>query len=162
MRAQKGFTLIELMVVVSMIGILASVALPQYRSYIERTELVEALSMASTIREDVTHYYVENLEFPTNNKMTGIPEARYLIANSITSVTVEKGAFHIVLGNKVPKPLQGKTLSFRPAVVVGSPTSPISWLCGYDEAIEGMQAVGNNKTDIDETLLPSACSNRML
>jgi len=48
----------------------------------------------------------------------------------------------------------------RPAVVTGSPASPISWLCGFDEAVTGMEAIGKNKTDIDEGLVPSSCGSQ--
>ena len=105
MKNIQGFTLIELMVVVSIIGILATVALPRYQVYIHRSEMVEALSMASTIRENITSYYVETQSFPTNNKETGIPQAQFLIGNRITGVVVENGAIHISLGNKASQPL---------------------------------------------------------
>ena len=154
---KQGFTLIELMVVVAMIGILASVSLPQYQKYIHRSEVVEALGMAATFRENVTAYYVTNLEFPVDNVELGVPPPELLIGNRITSVTIDDGAIHVVMGNKAAKPLQGKALSFLPAVVDGSPTSPIAWLCGYDEAVQKMTAVGENKTNIEKEFLPSAC-----
>ncbi len=160
MKKGNGFTLIELMIVVSMIGVLASVALPQYQSYVIRGEVTEALTMASTLREDVTTYYVETLEFPKNNKQAGAPAPDKLIANRITGVEVADGAIHVTLGNKVAKPLQGKVLTFRPATVNGSPKSPISWLCGYDEPVNGMSAVGANRTTVDPEYLPSACRKR--
>ena len=157
MNRDNGFTLIELMVVVSIIGILASVAMPQYQVYVHRSEVTEALGMAANIREDVTAYYVETLEFPRNNKQAGIPESDKLIANRITGVEVSDGAIHVTLGNKVAKPLRGKVLTFRPATVDGSPISPISWLCGYDEPVKGMTAVGANKTSLSDEYLPAAC-----
>ncbi len=157
MKNTQGFTLIELMIVVSIIGILASIALPSYQVYVQRSEVVEALSMASTIRESVNKYYVENLEFPLNNEAAGVPAPEFLIGNRITRVEVISGAIHVTLGNKASRPLRNRILTFRPAVVTGSPKSPISWLCGYDEAVTGMEAVGQNKTDLGKEYLPSAC-----
>lgn len=157
MNRIKGFTLIELMVVVAIIGILSSIALPAYQVYVQRSEVVEALSMAGTIRENVTNYYVEELDFPANNQAAGVPEAKFLIGNRITSVVVESGAIHVTMGNKASVPLKGKVLSFRPATVINSPKSPIAWLCGYDEPVNGMKVIGSNKTDIEKEFLPAAC-----
>lgn len=157
MNRTKGFTLIELMVTVSIIGILASIALPSYQVYIQRSEVTEALSMAATVRQNIGNYYTEHLEFPADNAAAGLPAPELLIGNRITGVTVNNGALHVTLGNKASAPLQGKTLSFRPAVVSGSPASPIAWLCGYDAPVNGMEAIGENNTDLDGNFLPAAC-----
>lgn len=160
MKNTAGFTLIEMMVVVTIIGILAAVSLPAYQIYIQRSEMTDALSMAGTLRENVTQHYVEHLSFPANNMAAGLPPEDKLIGNRITGVKVEAGAIHISIGNKASAPLQGKVLTFRPATVDGSPTSPISWLCGYDEPVSGMTAAGDNRTDVENAFLPAACRQR--
>lgn len=159
MITHKGFTLIELMIVVSIIGVLASISLPSYKVYVQRSEVTEAISMASTIKENIAEYYVTKLSFPLNNNRARVPEEDKLIGNRVTGVLVENGAIHVTMGNKASPSLQGKILTFRPATVNGSPQSPIAWLCGNDEAVNGMTAIGTNKTTIDDTYLPSACSN---
>ncbi len=159
LTAIRGFTLIELMVTIVIIGILATITIPSYLISRQRSDVAEALRMADTIREDVTAYYEFNLSFPADNDAAGAPEPDLLIGNNVTRIEIEDGAIHITLGNKVARPLQGKTLSLRPAVVTGSPKSPISWLCGSDNAVTGMEAIGKNKTDLDNAIVPASCGN---
>ena len=153
----RGFTLMELMVAVTIIGILATISMPSFLAQRQRSEVAEALRMADTIRASVTDYYIKNLSFPADNSVAGLPEPGLLIGNKVTGIEVEDGAIHITLGNKVSKPLQAKVLSLRPAVVIGSPTSPISWLCGADVPVKGMKEVGANKTDLTDAVVPASC-----
>ena len=155
----RGFTLIELMIAVAVVGILATIAIPSNLVHRQRSEVAEALRMVATIRQDVTYYYIKNLSFPSDNSEAGVPEANLLIGNKVSSIEVEDGAIHITLGNKVTKSLQDKILTLRPAIVIGSPTSPISWLCGSDEPVQGMEAIGNNKTDLANAIVPASCDN---
>lgn len=159
-RVNHGFTLIELMVTIAIIGILATITVPSLFISHQRSDVAKAVRKAETIREDITAYYDNNLSFPSNNDEAGLPEPELLIGNRVTSMEIEDGAIHITLGNKVSKRLQGKVISLRPAIVTGSPQSPISWLCGYESAVTRMEAVGENKTDLDDSIVPASCTNQ--
>jgi type IV pilus assembly protein PilA len=157
LTANRGFTLMELMVAVAIVGILATMAMPSFYISRQRSEVAEVIRKADTIREDITDYYNINLSFPSDNNAAGVPEPDLLIGNKFTSMEIEDGAIHITLGNKISKPLRGKVLSLRPAIVSGSPKSPIAWLCGADSPVSGMEAIGENKTDLGDTIVPRSC-----
>jgi type IV pilus assembly protein PilA len=65
-KIQQGFTLIELMIVVAIIGILAAIAIPAYQDYTKRARVTEGLSLASAAKTSVTEYYASNNIFPTS------------------------------------------------------------------------------------------------
>jgi len=156
-RIQKGFTLIELMIVVSIIGILAAVAIPSYQSYTTQAQLAEAMIIVGELKGSVADYYKQTGSFPDNNEAAGIPEPQHLLGNYVKSIELLEGAFHIKLGNKVNKMLDGKTLTIRPIVVTGSPSSPFSWSCGNASIPDGMEPVGDNNTDIEKSMLTAPC-----
>lgn len=156
-KLTSGFTLIELMVVVTIIGILASVALPAYQNYISRAKIAEALSLVDGVKADILEYREYKGQFPADNAAAGVPPADKIIGNFVKSAEVAKGAIHILLGNKAGKQLEGSFITIRPIEVVDSPDSPISWVCGNSPAPDGMQTVGENKTSVNESLLPAIC-----
>ena len=157
MRKINGFTLIELMIVVAIIGVLASIALPSYQKYIIRAQIVEALTLSNEVKPGVYEFYKQTGRFPKNNAEAGVPKATYLLGNYVKSVNVVNGAINVRLGNKITAPLQDKILSIRPASVTGSPMSPISWLCGYAKPVSGMQENGVQATDVGREYLPAVC-----
>jgi type IV pilus assembly protein PilA len=157
MKNNRGFTLIELMIVVAIIGILASISLPAYQDYTTRAKIAESIVLVSELKPNVVSYYRAKSRFPADNTQAGIPASQYIIGNHVRGVSVKNGAIHIELGNKVPPDIEGKILTLRPIVVIGSPESPISWLCGNGEVPTGMQAIGDNLTSLEGKHLPAAC-----
>ncbi|ALP54800.1 pilus assembly protein PilA [Candidatus Tenderia electrophaga] len=154
---QRGFTLIELMIVVAIIGILAGVAIPSYQTYTTRAQVTESLVIVGELKSMVAEYYKQRGQFPADNAGAGIPAADLLLGNYVRGIELTDGAFHVEFGNKVNKILEGKILTIRPIVVTGSPLSPFSWVCGNADIPEGMEASGENRTDVDRTLLPASC-----
>lgn len=157
MSVARGFTLIELMVVVGIIGILAGIALPSYQAYTIRGQIAEALALAAELKDDVRDVYKHTGRFPADNRAAGLPLAKHLIGNYVREIRVEDGAMHILLGNKAHKAVSGKVLTLQPLIVAENPASPISWNCGSSAPPDGMKAMGKNRTSVDRQFLPFAC-----
>jgi len=153
----RGFTLIELMVVVAIIGILSTIALPTYQDYVIRGQITEAMNMAEGLKRAIGEYYGAKKRFPADNQAAGVPPADKLIGNYVSRIEVREGAIHITLGNRINALASGKVLTLQPAFVGGSPSSPLAWLCGYAEAVDGMHAQGDNLTDLPGSYLSPAC-----
>ena len=156
-KADKGFTLIEMMVVLAIIAILLTISMPTLESKNLRAQTTESIELTKTLKDSVTLFYLSAKKFPRNNSEAGIPKPEYLIGNYVQKIELVNGAFNITFGNKANAKLKGKQLTIRPMVVKDSPESPISWLCGNSPASDGMIAIGVNNTDISNYLLPMNC-----
>jgi type IV pilus assembly protein PilA len=91
-RVSFGFTLIELMIVVAIIGILAAVAIPQYQNYVARAQVAEALSLASGAKVAVAEYFNTNGTFPADNTEAGLSDADDISGKYVESVAVSGAA----------------------------------------------------------------------
>ena len=91
---QKGFTLIELMIVIAIIGILAAIAIPAYQDYTIRAKVSEGISLASAAKLAVAETYDATGSIPTSNALAGLPLAASIAGNNVESVTV--GALGVI------------------------------------------------------------------
>ena len=159
MQALKpsGFTLIELMIVIAIIGILSTMAIPTYQDRVIRTQVKEALILSLQAKENIAEYYQNTGQFPADNQSANLPVPEHLIGNYVTRVSIENGSIHITLGNRINALVAGKILTLRPAYVSASPASPIAWLCGYAEPVTGMQAFADNQTNLAAAYLAPDC-----
>ncbi|HGG9818452.1 TPA: pilin [Neisseria meningitidis] len=156
---QKGFTLIELMIVIAIVGILAAVALPAYQDYTARAQVSEAILLAEGQKSAVTEYYLNHGTWPSNNSSAGVASSSDIKGKYVEKVEVKNGVVTAtMLSSGVNKEIQGKKLSLWAKRQNGS----VKWFCGQpvtradtDTAKDAVTADGTNK--IDTKHLPSTC-----
>ncbi|EPI8189070.1 pilin, partial [Neisseria gonorrhoeae] len=125
---QKGFTLIELMIVIAIVGILAAVALPAYQDYTARAQVSEAILLAEGQKSAVTEYYLNHGKWPENNTSAGVASSPTDIKGKyVKSVTVTNGVVTAeMLSSGVNNEIKGKKLSLWAKRQAGS----VKWFCG--------------------------------
>ncbi|HEZ6574690.1 TPA: pilin [Neisseria meningitidis] len=157
---QKGFTLIELMIVIAIVGILAAVALPAYQDYTARAQVSEAILLAEGQKSAVTEYYLNHGEWPKNNTSAGVATSTDIKGKYVKEVTVANGVITAtMLSTGVNKEIQGKKLSLWAKRQDGS----VKWFCGQpvtrnDTTTDAAITAANDATKkIDTKHLPSTC-----
>ncbi|ENS7189788.1 prepilin-type N-terminal cleavage/methylation domain-containing protein, partial [Neisseria gonorrhoeae] len=160
---QKGFTLIELMIVIAIVGILAAVALPAYQDYTARAQVSEAILLAEGQKSAVTEYYLNHGEWPADNGAAGVASASTIKGKYVQKVEVAKGVVTAEMASSnVNKEIKDKKLSLWAKRQAGS----VKWFCGQpvkrdDKANDDVTddaTAGNNK--IDTKHLPSTCRDK--
>lgn len=156
-RILRGFTLMEMMVVIVLIGILAMLAVPTFQERIIREQIVTAVPLADIAKTPIAAAWVTTQTFPPDNAGAGLPAADKIVNNFVSSLTVQNGVIHLTFGNRAHNAIIGKTLSIRPAVVEDAPIVPVTWVCGNAPGPDKMTIKGENKTTVINQLLPLGC-----
>lgn len=142
-KVQQGFTLIELMIVVAIIGILAAVAIPAYQDYTIRAKVTEGLSLASAGKTAVSEFFASNGSLPDDNDQAGMAQSTSISGNNVRTVAVvttpRSGSIQITFSGG---PIDASTLLLVPTASAGG----VVWNC-----------TNTADADLEPKYRPSSC-----
>jgi type IV pilus assembly protein PilA len=156
-QLQKGFTLIELMIVVAIIGILAAIAIPAYQDYTIRAQVTEGLNLASAVKAGVAERFANTGAWPADLTAAGGDNANPPSGKYVASVTVTTGLITITYGNQANAALiAAPRLDLRPSL---SNNNDVIWTCGRAPVLGNQPAVAApaQATSVLAKYLPSNC-----
>jgi type IV pilus assembly protein PilA len=164
-QVQKGFTLIELMIVVAIIGILAAIAIPAYQDYTVRSQVTEGMNLASAVKAGVAEYYAQTGAWPTDMTLAGGDKTKLPSGKYVTSIDIKTaGTLLITSGGDANTNLGTKTLALQPRL---SPNMDVVWLCGYNKTSAATAATlsdptvpapaADTNTSVTAKYLPASC-----
>ena len=132
-KVQQGFTLIELMIVVAIIGILAAIAIPAYQDYTIRAQVSEGLNLSGAAKIAVTEFYQDRGVWPDTNVIAGLSDSDQIIGKYVDDVAVgASGVITITYGFDAHDIVNGESITMTPNDAIGS----IEWECLSSGTIE--------------------------
>jgi type IV pilus assembly protein PilA len=163
-QVQKGFTLIELMIVVAIIGILAAIAIPAYQDYTIRSQVTEGLNLAGAVQAGVAETYANTGKWPLDNTASGgdnnsLPGGKYVgqIKVSTGTVQITYGGGAAIQANTNISAAGTNELDLMPTI---SPNGDVVWNCGYKAVVGAAPTSGAataNATNVLPKYLPQSC-----
>ncbi|MGI9292044.1 MAG: pilin [Gammaproteobacteria bacterium] len=161
---QAGFTLIELMIVVAIIGILASVAIGAYQTYTVRAQVAEGLSLVGPAKTSIVNSYLENGEAPADRSTAGMSNnATDTFGKYVLSVDIQDGRLEITYGHEAHSIIANSTLALTP---YESRDGSVVWRCGFADEPTGSNTMGSGGNglastyesgDVATDYLPQSC-----
>ena len=154
---ERGFTLIELMITIAIIGVLAAIAIPAYQDYTIRAQATEGLTLSTAVQAAVVDYYDQTGNWPTSisGGGTALNYAAAPSGNYVTAIATNAGAITITYGNKANAAISAKTLSLN---VYTTTAGDVAGVCGNStNSPAGATAVGAGTTSVANKYLPKAC-----
>jgi len=154
---QKGFTLIELMIVVAIIGILAAIAIPAYQDYTIRSQVSEGLTLAAAAKAAISETYAQSGVAPLDRQAAGMTNnATDTNGNYVSQLEVDNGVITVTYSNannkRANRLINGNTLTLVPYV---SPDGSVSWKCRADGSTDApTDTLMNGASDVDGDILP--------
>jgi len=141
---QKGFTLIELMIVIAIIAILAAIALPAYQDYLIRSQVSEAAVLLDGTKTSTTEYFQNLGVFPPNNLSAGLATSTSINGTYVTSVNTVSGITTATMGNKANTAVSAKALDLSAITSAGA--GSVQYKCKP-----------NSTAPIADRYLPTSC-----
>ena len=162
MRPERGFTLIELMIVIAIIGILASLAISAYQTFTVRAQIAEGLQMAAGAKVPITDAYTNDGVAPADRAAAGLtPNPTDTRGNYVSQVAINDGRVDITFSGPLANAdIVGRTVSLTPYEPDGN---TIVWRCGAAGVPTGGALLNGGADHLDPTVetryLPTVCRN---
>lgn len=161
---KRGFTLVEVMITVAIIGVLTAVAVPIYQDYMIRSQVSEGIVLASGAKPFINEYYAQNGEYPKNNEVVGYTGAT---GRFISNVEIRNDSIIATISNEANSKISGKkviltTTANNGTEIIIASSSFIDKILGINLAFADSQNGWSCYSDIEQKYLPKNCESRTI